>query len=414
MKELIKLEYRKIWNKSTIAAVVALFMLSTLHTIIYLNRQDRTIDKDGKLVTGMASYRALKEASKDIEGVMDQNYIQTLIKKYNASQDKKYLEKHRGYMGTGGMTKYMFPNYLINFAYYRQYMSNGNENMSLDYPFLDSEQHFYQKFKEAVKEQELFVRETIHEEHPRLAPALTKDQLHILDKKIKQVKTPFYIAYIAGFYNIRSWIEMEHNIFFIVLVFGLAGILAKDSIGGMDELGMATLYGRKKNIKARLIAGSLFTVTAYLIFIGTIVIEHGMIASLHGWNAAIQTFWNESLLNVNVGTAMLIKIIGGLLGALVIANLVMLFSMQWKNMKFAIILSFGVIWICIRLALIFKDYWVGVLPPVNFQTDKLISAYFFFGKIAMPYYILILIVASVYFGLIFFFMRRACQKYYLN
>lgn len=114
MKELIKFEYRKLWNRITIIAVAAMFIYSTLHTFIYLNVQWRAIDKNGEIVYGLKSFRALKEASDELDGVLDEAYIQNLVKSYNSSFDKKYMEKHRGYLSTGGMTKYMDPNYLIN------------------------------------------------------------------------------------------------------------------------------------------------------------------------------------------------------------------------------------------------------------------------------------------------------------
>ena len=67
MRALVKFEYRKLWNRVSIVAVTAICILSTLHTFIYLdmNSQWRAIDKDGEVVSGLASYRALKEASKD-------------------------------------------------------------------------------------------------------------------------------------------------------------------------------------------------------------------------------------------------------------------------------------------------------------------------------------------------------------
>ena len=78
---------------------------------------------DGQIVSGLSAYRVLRDASKDIEGVIDDAYLQKLKEQYENSIDKQYLDEHRGFLGTGGMTKYMYPNYFINYAYYSYYWS---------------------------------------------------------------------------------------------------------------------------------------------------------------------------------------------------------------------------------------------------------------------------------------------------
>ena len=118
MKRQIWMEYRKLWNKVSVVAAIAMCVVALLHVFVYLNWQYRTINSDGELVEGLASYRELKEASKDLEGVMDGEYIQKLITSYNNSFEKKYLAKHKGFLGTAGMTKYDVPNYCINYAYF--------------------------------------------------------------------------------------------------------------------------------------------------------------------------------------------------------------------------------------------------------------------------------------------------------
>lgn len=71
MKRQIWMEYRKLWNKVSGVAVIAMCIVALLHVVVYLNWQYRAIDSNGEIVEGLASYRALKEASKDLEGVMD-------------------------------------------------------------------------------------------------------------------------------------------------------------------------------------------------------------------------------------------------------------------------------------------------------------------------------------------------------
>lgn len=335
MKDLIRFEYKKMCNGISIVSLVALSILTVLFAIVTLNLQYRTIDSDGNVVNGLASFRALKEVSEDLEGALDGEYIRGLIEKYDSSYDKAYLAENRGFLGTGGMTKYIVSNYVINYAYYGPYMSNGNEKVGLDYDFLDSEESFYQKYREAVLEQFLYVNA-----ENGLFPH-SEEQISVLEQKIQNINTPFQIACHMGWANVFGYFGMEYPVFFIILAFCLFGCYAKDSTNGMDELILSSICGRKRDMQARWIAGNLFTVVFYMIYVLVLIAVHGGIASLHGLGASAQTFWFECFHNFSVGTALLIVFFGGLAGALVMANLVMLLSIKLKNAKLTTV--FGII-----------------------------------------------------------------------
>lgn len=407
MKEMIKFEYRKLWNKITITAIIAMLILTTLHTVVYSNLQWRAIDKNEELIYGLKSFRALKEASKELEGIVDGDYIENLIENYNSSYDKQYLSEHRGYLGTSGMTKYMVPNYLINFAYYGPYMSSGNDKMDLDYEFLESEERFYKKYKESVKELILTVNEW-----NGLSPASEK-QISILENKIENLRTPFRVEYYQGLANLRSWYMRDYPYFFVVIAFALACLYSKDSSSGVNELTLSSFYGRKKNMKARWIAGNLLTVTTYAIFVGTLVIGHGIVASLHGWNVSAQTFWHECLYNINVGTGLIIMMLGGLLGALVMANIIMLLSIKTKNMKVTAVLSVAIIWILVRLSSTYNQIKL-LLNPIQFKSDFLLKDYLFIGNTVVPYLVATFILGILYIGSLSFIINRSYKKYRLN
>lgn len=406
MKKLIKFEYRKLWNKVTIVAIVALCILSSLHTFVYLNIQQRTIDNKGEIVRGLGSDRALKKVSEDVEGIMNGEYFQSLLAAFEKSADKQYLDEHRGYLGTGGKTKFMYPNYCINYAYYGPYMSNGNDKIGLDYDFLDSEEQFYEKYKETVKEHILYLNQ-----YTGLSK-YTEKQIEIIDTKITDIKTPFYVAYCQGISNIMNWYNIEYPIFYVVLAFVLACTYAKDSPSGVSELTLSSAGGRKRDFKARRIAGNLFTVTAYLIFVAVLVIEHGAIASLHGWNASAQTYWFNCFYNINIGTGLVMKLVGGLLGALVFANVVMLLSVKLRNTKVTSVISLFFIFGLVKLSSTYSQ--IKLLYPIKFNSDAIVKDFVFVGEIMIPYYLLIIALTVIYITIIWLFMRNAHRKYYLN
>lgn len=400
MKRQIYMEYRKMWNKITGVAVLAMCAVVILHLFIYLNLQYRAIDSEGQIVEGLASYRALREASEEIKGTMDGTYIRELVDKYNNSFDKLYLKEHRGFLGTGGMTKFMVPNYFINYAYYGAYMSNGNDKIGLEYDFLDSEDEFYKTYKETVKE------------HLAEVNPYTEEQMNILGKKVDKLNIPYQTGYYQGLANLRAWFVLDYGLIFVVLAFALSGIFAKDYTGGITELTLSSKYGRKNNFNVRWIAGNMFIISIYFIFIGVQLIVNGIIATLDGWNLPAQMFWFECLHNITVGEGILILFGGGLLGAIVIGNIVMLTSIKMKNRKVAVILSAIVVFWILKSKNVYG--FSKMFNPANFISDSLLTGYCFVGNMALPYFVIVIIFTVFYVALLWIGIKMSYRKYYID
>lgn len=407
MRALIRFEYRKLWNNVSLVTVAAMCILSTLHTFIYLNMnsQWRAIDANGNIVSGLSAYRVLKEASEDMKGMVDEEYLENLKEQFASSADKKYMEEHRGFLGTGGMTKYMYPNYFINYAYYSYYMSNGNDKIRLDHDFLDSEEAFYQKYREAVKEQ------LMYENQYAGLVRFTEAQIEVLEQKIAEIHTPVRIAYCQGISNFMNWYDLEYFVFFIVLAFVLAGIYAKDSLNGIDELTLSAVKGRKKDFRARWIAGNLFTVSVYLIFIGVLLAEHGAVATFEGFTASAQTYWFNCIFNISTGVGMLLKIMGGLLGALVFANFTLLLSSILKNVKAVSLAAVLAVTVLSKLCNTYSQ--IKLFYPLQFGSDAVVKAFFFCGRILVPYPVMVLLLTLIYIGVFAFLLGRTGRKYCL-
>ncbi|MDE6621075.1 MAG: hypothetical protein K2K74_11435 [Lachnospiraceae bacterium] len=396
MRRQIWWEYKIMWNEVTRVSAAVMCVVVVLHLLVYLNLQYRAIDSQGQIVEGLASYRALREAAEAVKGTMDGDYIKALVESYNNSFDKAYMAEHRGFLGTGGMTKYMVPNYFVNYVYFGPYMSNGNNKVGLDYDFLESEEIFYQTYRETVKEH-------------LLLDSYTEEQVQILEKKISQLKTPFQTGYYQGLANLRSWFMLDYGLTFFALAFTLAGVFAADHAGGVTELTLSSRYGRKHNFDARWVAGNLAAVSVYLIFIAVQVIVNGLIATLDGWDLPAQMFWFTCLYNITVGQGLLIMFAGGLLGALVIGNMVILISIIIKNRKLAAVIS------VVAAALILRsqnDYGqLRMIHPAHFKDDDLINEYIFIGNLAVPYFVIVVVLTLLY-AAVFRGVTKLCYRKY--
>lgn len=406
MRRQIWMEYRKLWNKVSAVAVVAMCVVVVVHVFVFLNLQYRSIDSNGELVEGLASFRALEKASKDIEGAMDGEYIRKLVASYNNSFEKEYLAEHRGFLGTCGLMKYMVPNYFINFAYYGPYMTNGNDKVGLDYDFLESEESFYTAYKEAAKE---FMADDAK------WMKYSDEQMRVINKKVDNLKTPFITGYLQGVLNLKFFFMRDYILVFFVLAFALAGLFSKGNTGGVTELTLSSKHGRRRNLNARWIAGNLFAASVYLIYLALQIILNGVIGTLTGWNIAAQMLWYDCIENMTFGDALLIMFFGGLMGALVVGNIVMLFSIKLKNVKLAVVFS------VIAVLLIKTNVWVGLYSikdlfnPMYFNTDWLFRGrYLFIGNVAVPYSALVPVIAMLYVAVLYTGVRLSYKKYHIN
>ena len=314
------------------------------------------------------------------------------------------MAEHRGFLGTGGMMKYMDSNYFINYAYFGPYMSNGNEKVGLDYDFLESEESFYTAYKEAVKEE-------LEEDG-----LYSDEQLSVLNKKADNIRTPITTGYAQGLFNLRAWFIMDYSLVFFVLAFALAGLFSKDNTGGVTELTLSSKYGRRMNLNARWIAGNLFAASVYLIYLAVQIIVNGAIGTLAGWNLSAQMLWFDCLYNMTLGNGLLIMFFGGLMGTLVIGNIVMLFSIKLKNVKLAAV--FSVIAVLLIRQTGGMDVWyyniLELFSPMYFETDSLIQRYLFVRNIAVPYLVAVPVVAVLYVAVLYTGVRLSYKKYHIN
>jgi hypothetical protein len=384
---MIRFEYKKIWSKTTVLALSALLIYSLIMTAVgYLKYEYTTITKYGNKVVGIGAFRALKDEAKDIEGVMDQKYLDNLVQMYNNSKEKQYKDL--------GMIKYQFPNYLINFAAYSERMNSNF--LDLDFGFVRSENEFYKQYKNSVSN-------LIKMNNQRSWFRYTDSQMSIIRARANNIKTPFKVGYYEGLSRVITTYGEHYWLILIVLVFALCSIFSKDSGNGLDELTLASKHGRKKNMNARIIAGNIFALTVYGIFIATILIENGLVASLHGLGLSAQNIWQTCFYDINIGTGMLLMFAQGFLCILIVANLIMMVSIWVKYVRISALLSLASVFALGQLTQTVDTVRLQ-LNPLYFAKYLAVSnnfdIYYFIGNVIIPYSLVILVLTIIYLTII--------------
>lgn len=401
MKELVKFEFRKIWTQLTIISVISLVVVSTALNFLAYYSNHGGINSDGEIITGFKAFRIVKNEAKDTRGVMNQGYLDNLVKKFNSSKEKLEHEDKLG----NYLTKYDASNHIANFANYGK--DNFNIYMNLDFDFLKSEKDFYNQYKRSAID-------AIQFDLQKNWFKYTDNQMNKITEKINKIDTPFKVDYYEGI-SYLVW-QYTTQFYFVIAVIGfaLSSLFSKDSNNGIDELTLSSKFGRKKNMNARIIAGNIFAVVVYIIFVGILFIEHGAIGSLQGWNQSIQNVWPTCLYNISLGTGLLIMIGKGLLSTLLAANLVMSISIKVRYSKLATLLSLSSIWLLIRLTYTDNSLQLQLNPMYYSRVSLGSEVFYFIGDLMIPYTLAFLVLGCVYMIIVRVLTVRQYKRYKLN
>lgn len=404
MKRLVGFEFRNMLTQLTVVAVIALILISTVFNFTAFFNSEPAVTGSGEQVQGIASYMAVENESGDIKGTLNQAYLDRLFDSYYQSIEKSSLENDIW----NNLTKYTYSNYIINFAKYGKSFNNTN----LDLGEKISENEFYQQYKNAMSE----VIES-HNQYNWLP--LTTEHMKEINKKIDSMEIPFNVDYYSGLSLFKWQFGKQFLFVLIVLAFTLCPIFSKDTKNGISELTLSSKFGRRKNMNARVIVGNLFAIALYSIFVITLLVEIGVVASFRGWGQSIQNLWYTCVYNLSIGDGILIMILSGLLTVLIIANLIMLISIIIVYSKVSTLISLLAIFL-LTSSLFSNNTLLGQLNPVSLATNfsagipNAFEIFYFLGSIVIPYVLFFAIIAIVYLAVIRFVTVRQYKKYKLN
>ncbi|MGL5713570.1 MAG: hypothetical protein ACRCXT_13770 [Paraclostridium sp.] len=401
MRELVKYEFRKIWTKLTFVSVISLVVVSTILNFISFINSPIGITSDGKQVKGIKSFSAIKNQSEDIKGEINQEYLNNLVKKFNLSKEKNDFNEIMKYE----LTKYKFSNFIINYA------NSGRDTYSnmldLDFKFLESEEEFYKKYKKSLNEHIKF-------DNQKNWFKYTDKQMNKINQKIEKLDIPFRVDYYEGLEYFVWQYSVQYLFVIMVVAFALSSIFSKDSNNGIDELTLSSKFGRKKNMNARIIAGNIFTLVVYILFIGTLLIEIGAVVSFKGWTQSIQNLWHTCIYNISAGQGLLIMMLQGLMVIFILANLVMFMSIKFKYSKVSTIISLASIWLIERLTYTSNTLQLQLNPLYYSRSTIGYTTYYFIGDIMIPYVVAFIGLAVIYMLIIRFVTIRQYKRYKLN
>ncbi|MGL4989880.1 MAG: hypothetical protein ACRC57_01765, partial [Sarcina sp.] len=397
-------ELKKLCNKTSILAVILMIGICVVPYLIMMNHSSNNTAKgNGEVVTGIRAYKVLREEASDIKGNMDQKYLTELVKRYNSSKEKEiYKTNLQPYI------KYKYPNFFINFVNYGSEM--GNFYMDLDYEFLNDEEKFYIKYKATVEE-------TIQNRNDNIGIVPYSDkQKEKISKLVQKIKTPFIVGYEEGIEHFIYSYGEKYWVVLLVIGFCLSSLFSKNSVNGIDQLSLSTTLGRRVNMNARVIAGNVFSIGIYFIFIFSLFIIISLVAGFDGLNLSAQIFWNLCPYSIKLWQGVVILLFMGLLGTLIISNLIMLISLIISNYKVSTITNLLVLGLLVKFTQTTKPLILQLNPiffSTHFTTSNLadFEIFYFIGEIMIPYSFIVIVLFTAYMMIIRFLTVKSYKNY---
>ncbi len=163
------------------------------------------------------------------------------------------------------------------------------------------------------------------------------------------------------FANILLWENLftnwgEHMMQFLLLIplaFLIAPVFAIERSSGMDHLILSSRHGRRKIVTAKLLSVlTTSTVTVMVYLIATFVFGFLPHASLHGWNAAIQSVpeYARSVFGFKVWQFTIVSALWLIFTGAVYSIIISFISSRTKNQTSAVGISLAILFINVGLA----------------------------------------------------------------
>lgn len=402
MNSVTRLELKKLNNKKTY--LIGSIFLVVIIVLMLIRSTTDIVDENGEFLSGIRGWKILKEQGITSDGFVTVDYMKREREKYQNSINKPYVEGVQSEDRDLGL-KLQHPQDLLfwelNFPYRNFGTPYGDMNLT-DEEIENFYEHWYLSVGRLLRETE---------------SNYDDEQIEAIINKARDVEAPFYYEYNRGWHLLIYQIERTFYVFLIYIAFILCDLLAKDSESGIEQIALSTKESRKSLFTKKLHAAEIFSTIAYLCYVGTLFIYHGMIYSLHGGSASVQFLEGLYIFSLTTWQAVFIKIIVGYFATIVITHLILFMSAMIKKGKV-------VLFICGIYIYFVHDYgasissWIQRLMyfmPQGFIHQVLaIRKLTVVGSFVIPYAAMAIFLSLVYMLILRIAGKIVMKHYYIS
>lgn len=391
MNILLRFECKKLLNRkfTVITIFVLILCIMALSFLIISDNSNDSVD--GSYISGLKAIQANKASQAIPEGKLtNQKLLEAFHQYHTVMNNSSNYEKTTGDLKDEVYVTELEPYDNVLDLLRRNYSSTGG----YDYYILSSvSDEMIDQFYEMrhTKIQELV---NMYHSYGNYSQA---EKEFILNKDSK-IETPFYYDYTDGWNDI-----LQRGFLTVFLLIGLAvcviiaPIFAFEYQTGADAVVLATRFGRKRIIHAKILAGFLVTSGIFLFATAFFMVITLTAYGIQGWNASFQILSFTSFYNLTILQVFLRGLLLNYLIIMTVMSITMLLSSACKTSFSAVIIS--VLWVFVPLFIPSSksskafNYIINLLPAKALDTYTVFSVYdvYSIGKavISLPIVILL-------------------------
>ena len=368
--ELVKFEYRKIFQKHRTAITLLLGIFLTAFSCVVPLLGNHYIE--GEVFE--SHYEGMKKDREYIRGLSGREINSGFLSEATEAYSRIPLTGE-SYANTDEYQQYVRPYNEIIHTIGKVYNINSlKELFSISRESLDN---FYA------------VRQSIVEKNIESTAKSAKKANSI--NLSRKVKTPFIYSYTNGYKSFFSQMYITAILICFICSICISPLFAGEYAEGMDDLILSSKYGKNKIIYAKIFTGISFTVLLSIVFT---IVSYVTVMMFYGWDGSsspIQLYLPLSIVPFTMGKVTVLYFVLVLFGNILSSALTMVLSSIFRS-PFTVLVIMTAITVFPLFISVSKDVlWIyhlsNFIPVKMFSLDNIISIFSidFLGLVIQPY-----------------------------
>lgn len=386
--ELIKLEHKKLWRRTSVKISVLLCFIYIVVFACILSFQWFTFGShdhasySGPFNNHFDGYSMIKESqaySRTFGGVLTDETLQEMIHDYQVTYQTAADGEQEAYRKENQTDRYIIDSWLRQF--YPELKDTDHYQTMITYVEPEKLTGFYDRRTQAIED---FLE----------AGGQTGAEREYLLAMEKKVEKPFSYEFAEGWSNLLAgMIDDLGTIMALFLAIVLSSLFSGEWRDNTAPLLLTTKNGWKKIALAKIITGLLFSAELFFLIAAGALSAQIFFMGWTGWDMPIQMIKMISIAPMNMLQAELYEYCFAFLGALGFAGVVLFISAAVKNTVFALIGSLAAVYgpmMIVQYLPLSLQKALDLLPLVGTPTDIFrTNTFCIFGKYIWSPYLLI-------------------------
>lgn len=341
MMTMVRYEIKKVLGTTGGKVALVLMAAVVLITFWIAGPSVEWVNEQGEDERGFHAIANLRSAKKEWAGVLDEEKLQAVIRenqRINATPEAQSEDYHQGNIAYGWKQGFSDIRILIN-----SFFATGFR----DYDYYTSDRLSPEQAKDFYPNRIKLLEDWLNDPTGDAYNRFTDEEKDFLISHYKALETPLEYDYTTGWYQIMEYSSTITMFCAMILGYLLAGIFANEFKWRSDSIFFSSFHGRKQAVWVKIKAGFLLTTCVYWISMLAFSLLTLGYLGFDGWSCPIQILFGKQkgFYNITIIEYYLLILLGGYLGNLFVAFLVMWISAKARSSLLAVTVPYLILFL---------------------------------------------------------------------